>query len=323
MFRYVVGVPAEPYALNKCFQYFTVLFSHISHVFNEFPSQTAEPLRRSCWTPAGPRPQPRCAPAGPRLDPGCTPTDPPLRIQVFVKKLYADQDYDDGHLLGGAADIIMWSKVEHESHGETYQSQEIEWNMDDGFFSPTPTSVEIYGIEPGGEEWVREVFEYDMDSLEIYDHIECTPRTDVYYSYITWEDDNWGYQFWLDFWAGILGMGSGLTMTMQGAVAVWMLGMPAAAVMPPAGAAVAAIGALEVRELHDGDQRVGRPLDGVVLREGHAEALRVGAVARRERGAAGAALGGDGDDLVAVAARAGEVSDEETADERDHDRDDC
>ncbi|MCS5527336.1 MAG: hypothetical protein NZ774_05685, partial [Candidatus Poseidoniales archaeon] len=148
------------------------------------------------------------------------PTDPPLRIQVFVKKLYADQDYDDGHLLGGEADIIMWSKVEHESHGETYQSQEIEWNMDDGFFSPTPTSVEIYGIEPGGEEWVREVFEYDMDSLEIYDHIECTPRTDVYYSYITWEDDNWGYQFWLDFMAGIFGISSGVTMTIQGGATV-------------------------------------------------------------------------------------------------------
>ena len=114
------------------------------------------------------------------------PTDPPLRVQVYINKLYSTEDYDDsvpyfGWLFGGATEIVMSSQVTHEYHDSESQFYKFDWNMDgEGFFDGTPTAHVIDG---------RTVYEFDMGHREIYNHIECTDRESVSYSFRIVEDD--------------------------------------------------------------------------------------------------------------------------------------
>ncbi|MBO57512.1 MAG: hypothetical protein CMA77_00730 [Euryarchaeota archaeon] len=114
------------------------------------------------------------------------PNDPPIRVQVFINKLYSTEDYDDsvpyfGWLFGGSSEILLVSEVKHENHGNSIVIADISWNMDgEGWMDISPEEVVVDG---------RTVYELDMGHKEIYNHIECTENETVNLSYNITEQD--------------------------------------------------------------------------------------------------------------------------------------
>ncbi len=113
-------------------------------------------------------------------------TDPPLRVQVYINKLYSTEDYDDSvpyleWLFGGATEIVWVSQLKHDYHDSTNTIYTFSWNMDgEGWMEIHPEEVVVDG---------RTVYELDMGHMEIYNHIECTDREKLTYSYKIREDD--------------------------------------------------------------------------------------------------------------------------------------
>ena len=114
------------------------------------------------------------------------PNDPPIRVQVFINKLYSTEDYDDSvpyfsWLFGGSAEILLVSEVKHENHGNSIVIADISWNMDgEGWMEISPEEVVVDG---------RTVYELDIGQKEIYNHIECTDNETVNFSYNITEQD--------------------------------------------------------------------------------------------------------------------------------------